>query len=114
MFEIIANNKQIIISSDRATSDLKQLEDRLLTRFAWGLQVNIFPPDYTLKMEIIRKKIIADHNEEEIPALTNEVLNYTLLFLKDEEGIFSVDDDDGGAVRCKGRRRTLQRISEKL
>ena len=39
------DKKQIIISSDSSPDDLKNLEDRLRTRFNWGLKVNIFPPD---------------------------------------------------------------------
>ena len=51
------DKKQIIISSDSSPNDLKNLEDRLRTRFNWGLQVNIFPPDNELRKEILRKKI---------------------------------------------------------
>ncbi len=61
------DGKQIIISSDRSPDDLKLLEDRLRTRFCWGLTADIVPPDYTLKMEIIKKKIIAGNFEKEIP-----------------------------------------------
>ncbi len=51
------DSKQIIVSSDRSPEDLKVLEDRLRTRFAWGLQVDISPPDYELKVAIIKKKL---------------------------------------------------------
>lgn len=51
------DSKQIIVSSDRSPEDLKVLEDRLRTRFCWGLQVDISPPDYDLKIAIIKKKI---------------------------------------------------------
>lgn len=61
------DSKQIIISSDRSPNDLKLLEDRLRTRFTWGLPVNIFPPDFALKMEILKKKIIAGNFEKDIP-----------------------------------------------
>ena len=67
------DSKQIIISSDRSPDDLKLLEDRLRTRFCWGLTVNIFPPDFTLRTEIIRKKISAGNFEKEIP---NDVIEY--------------------------------------
>ena len=53
-------NKQIIISSDRSPDDLKVLEDRLRTRFSWGLTVNIFPPDFDLRVNILKNKI-KDH-----------------------------------------------------
>ena len=51
------DKKQIIISSDSSPDDLKNLEDRLRTRFNWGLKVNIFPPDNDLRKEILRKKM---------------------------------------------------------
>ncbi len=52
-----SSDKQIIISSDRSPDDLKLLEDRLRTRFAWGLSVDILPPDIELKIKIIKNKI---------------------------------------------------------
>ncbi len=50
-------NKQIIISSDRSPDDLKILEERLRSRFMWGLPVNIYPPDFDLRCRIIKQKI---------------------------------------------------------
>ncbi len=67
------DSKQIIISSDRSPDDLKLLEDRLRTRFCWGLTVNIFPPDFSLRTEIIKKKISAGNFEKEIP---EDVIEY--------------------------------------
>jgi len=67
------DSKQIIISSDRSPNDLKLLEERLRTRFTWGLSVNIFPPDYALKIEILKKKIIAGNFEQDIP---DDVIEY--------------------------------------
>ncbi len=67
------DSKQIIISSDRSPDDLKLLEDRLRTRFCWGLTVNIFPPEYALKTEILKKKIIAGNFEQDIP---DDVIEY--------------------------------------
>lgn len=51
------SNKQIIISSDRSPDDLKILEERLRSRFMWGLPVDIYPPDFDLRCRIIRKKL---------------------------------------------------------
>ena len=65
------DSKQIIVSSDRSPEDLKVLEDRLRSRFAWGLQVDISPPDYALKMAIIRKKL----RGEDI-SISEEVISY--------------------------------------
>lgn len=67
------DSKQIIISSDRSPDDLKLLEDRLRTRFCWGLTVNIFPPEFTLRTEILKKKIIAGNFEQDIP---DDVIEY--------------------------------------
>lgn len=55
--ELHEEGKQIIISSDRSPEDLKLLEERLRTRFSWGLSVNIYPPDYDLRMQILKKKL---------------------------------------------------------
>ncbi len=67
------DSKQIIISSDRSPDDLKLLEDRLRTRFRWGLTVNIRQPDFALRTAILRKKIIAGNFEQEI---SDEVVDY--------------------------------------
>ena len=67
------NNKQIIISSDRSPNDLKLLEDRLKTRFTEGLSVNIYPPDFSLKKEILKNKIKAGDFEGDIP---EDVIEY--------------------------------------
>ncbi len=50
-------NKQIIISSDRSPDDLKKIEERLRSRFKWGLPVDIYPPDFELRCEIIKQKL---------------------------------------------------------
>ena len=67
------DSKQIIVSSDRSPVDLKQLEDRLRTRFSWGLRVNISPPDYNLRKDILKKKITAGNFEKDIP---DDVIEY--------------------------------------
>ena len=67
------DSKQIIVSSDRNPDDLKQLEDRLRTRFSWGLTVNISPPDYNLRRDILKNKIIAEDFVSDIP---DEVVEY--------------------------------------
>lgn len=67
------DKKQIIISSDRSPNDLKLLEDRLRTRFCWGLTVDIYPPDMELRVNILRKKIEGNKIYKHIP---DEVLEY--------------------------------------
>ena len=50
------DHKQIILTSDRPPRDIKTLEDRLRTRFEWGLIVDIQPPDFELRIAIMRNK----------------------------------------------------------
>ena len=73
-FNVLYNdNKQIIISSDRSPNDLKSLEERLKTRFCWGLTVDIYPPEFELRKNILRKKIQASKLLPEIP---EDVIEY--------------------------------------
>lgn len=67
------DKKQIIISSDRSPTDLKLLEDRLRTRFCWGLTVDIYPPDLELRINILKKKIDGSKIDKNIP---EDVLEY--------------------------------------
>lgn len=72
--ELHSNGKQIIISSDRSPNDLKKLEDRLLTRFSWGLSVDIMPPDFDLRMNIISNKIKNNEIMVEFPIEVQEFI----------------------------------------
>jgi len=66
-------NKQIIISSDRSPDDLKKIEDRLRSRFMWGLSVDIYPPEFSLRCKIIKSKIKNTFLEDK---LSQEVIEY--------------------------------------
>ena len=69
--ELYNSNKQIIIASDRSVDDLKMLENRLLTRFNWGLTANITPPE--LRVNIIKKKISHQEAAQDVP---EDVIEY--------------------------------------
>lgn len=53
-------NKQLILTSDKAPSELQGVEDRLLTRFRWGLTTKLENPDYELRTKILENKILQD------------------------------------------------------
>ncbi|MBE5925527.1 MAG: chromosomal replication initiator protein DnaA [Lachnospiraceae bacterium] len=63
--------KQIIITSDKPPKEMKTLEERLRSRFEWGLTVDISSPDYETKMAILRKK-----SETEGYNIDDEILQY--------------------------------------
>ncbi len=69
--ELFAQNKQIIISSDRSPEEIAALEDRLRTRFKGGLTVDIQPPDMETKIAILKRKA-----QEKKCVLPEEVLEF--------------------------------------
>jgi chromosomal replication initiator protein DnaA len=66
--ELYRNNKQIVLTSDRLPNEIPTLPERLVSRFAWGLSVDITPPDLETRTAILRKKAEAENLE--IPADT--------------------------------------------
>ena len=63
--------KQIILTSDRPPKEIPGLEDRLVSRFEWGLVADIKPPDYETRVAILRKKA-----EDDNLTLENEVIDF--------------------------------------
>lgn len=69
--KLYEEHKQIVMTSDRKPSDMLTLEDRLKTRFEWGLLADIQPPDYETRMAILKNKAKSLGLE-----LNDEVCNY--------------------------------------
>ncbi len=65
------NGKQLIFTSDRAPADLQNFEDRLMSRFKWGLSVELLKPDYVTRLEMLRSRAL-----REGVALSEDVLTY--------------------------------------
>ena len=69
--------KQIILTSDKPPKDMETLEDRIRSRFEWGLIADIGTPDYETRMAILRRKVEADDMK-----LSDEILNYIATNIK--------------------------------
>jgi len=69
--ELHQKEKQIVLTSDRPVAELGFLEERLVSRFQWGLIADIQPPDLETRIAILRKK--CEENELEIP---NDIIEY--------------------------------------
>lgn len=63
--------KQIVMTSDRIPNEIPELQDRLVSRFRWGLTVEITPPDLETRIAILRSKVEEDHIN-----IGNDTLNY--------------------------------------
>ncbi len=64
---LVDQNKQIIISADRAPGEIKDLEERIKSRLQCGLVVDLHPTDYELRLGILQQKV--DHYRQQYPGL---------------------------------------------
>ncbi len=69
--------KQIILTSDKPPKDMETLEDRIRSRFEWGLMADIGTPDYETRMAILRRNVEADNMN-----LSDDILNYIATNIK--------------------------------
>ncbi|WBW49986.1 chromosomal replication initiator protein DnaA [Peptoniphilus equinus] len=69
--ELHGSNKQIVLTSDKPPKDIQSLEERLISRFAWGLVVDIGTPDLETRIAILRSK--ADSEGYDVPM---DVINF--------------------------------------
>ena len=69
--------KQIILTSDKPPKEMETLEERIRSRFEWGLMADIGVPDYETRMAILRKKVESDNI-----TLKDEIMNYIATHIK--------------------------------
>ena len=76
--KLYEEHKQIVMTSDRKPSDMLTLEDRLKSRFEWGLLADIQPPDYETRMAILKNKALSlglQLDDEVCDYIANNVTN---------------------------------------
>ena len=71
------NGKQVILTSDKAPVDMQDIEQRLLSRFKWGLSAELQSPDYETRISIIKNKLFRDGVEIE-----NNIIEYVAKSIK--------------------------------
>jgi len=70
------SGRQIVLTSDRPPKELKDLQERLISRFKWGLTADLTPPDFETRMAILQSKL--DREELELPESVLEFLCYNI------------------------------------
>lgn len=91
------NNKQIIMSSDCAPSEMEGFEERLLSRFKWGMSVQLEKPDFELRKNVLRQKAEQDGVE-----LSDEIIEYIASNVTE-----SIRDLEGVMISLIGRAAVL-------
>jgi len=71
------NGKQVILTSDKAPVDMQDIEQRLLSRFKWGLSAELQRPDYETRVSILKNKLYRDGVE-----LPEEIISYVAKSVK--------------------------------
>ncbi len=77
VFELLYHaNKQIVVTSDKPATELKDFSERIISRFSWGLTINIKVPDLRHRIEILKSKLRSSYNPEEYGDIPIECLEY--------------------------------------
>lgn len=71
------NGKQVILTSDKAPVDMQDIEQRLLSRFKWGLSAELQSPDYETRVSIVKNKLYRDGVE-----MPDEIIDYVAKHIK--------------------------------
>ena len=72
---LLQHGKQIIITSDKPPQKLEGVHDRLITRFKWGLTVDIQPPDFETRFAILKRKL-EEPDFQDFPDVPEDVLTF--------------------------------------
>lgn len=124
------NGKQLILTSDRAPVMLQGMEDRMLTRFKWGLVVELEKPDLELRKNILHNKIAYDglkipenvinfiaenvsDSVRELEGIVTSLLAHSIL-LKREIGMDLAERIVRKAVICESKPVTIENIISKV
>jgi chromosomal replication initiator protein len=92
-------NKQIILSSDAAPEDIPELEDRLVSRFLWGLVVKVEKPGFETRVEILKRK--ADERGLELPDnVATEIAHHIDTNIRELEGAITRLQIFSSTKRC--------------
>ncbi|HEY7536867.1 MAG TPA: chromosomal replication initiator protein DnaA [Gaiellaceae bacterium] len=78
--------RQIVMSSDRPPRDIQTLEDRLRSRFEWGLITDIQPPDLETRIAILRRKVTTDAIDVDDPEVLTFVASQVSTNIRELEG----------------------------
>ena len=78
--------RQIVISSDRPPKEIATLEERLRSRFEWGLITDIQPPDLETRIAILRKKVTIDHIDVSDPEVLTFIAGRVSTNIRELEG----------------------------
>ena len=107
------SGRQIVLTSDRPPSEMTQLEDRLRTRFEWGLLVDVAPPDFETRLAIVKNKaaLLGMELPDKISAYIAENVTANVRQL---EGHHQQDPGLQGSAGQRHRRRNRHRAIQDM